>query len=52
MCSSDLIRDFGYVSLLNGEGTYVIDGQLVFGTARSEERRVGNECRSRWWPDH
>src|SRR3712207_9446602 len=20
--------------------------------ARSEERRVGTECRSRWWPDH
>src|SRR5207248_8664661 len=19
---------------------------------RSEERRVGKECRSRWWPDH
>jgi TonB-dependent starch-binding outer membrane protein SusC len=30
---NDRIRDFGYVSLLNGEGTYVIDGQLVFGTA-------------------
>src|SRR5688572_11709994 len=21
-------------------------------TARSEERRVGKECRSRWWADH
>src|SRR5205823_10968968 len=21
-------------------------------TYRSEERRVGKECRSRWWPDH
>src|SRR2546430_15066703 len=21
-------------------------------TLRSEERRVGKECRSRWWPDH
>src|SRR5690348_10676757 len=21
-------------------------------TQRSEERRVGKECRSRWWPDH
>src|SRR5882762_9453599 len=20
--------------------------------SRSEERRVGKECRSRWWPDH
>src|SRR5438046_9285633 len=24
---------------------------LKFGT-RSEERRVGKECRSRWWRDH
>src|SRR3712207_5814855 len=23
-----------------------------FGEYRSEERRVGKECRSRWWPDH
>src|SRR2546430_17650015 len=22
------------------------------GMYRSEERRVGKECRSRWWPDH
>src|SRR5690606_20069735 len=22
-----------------------------FTTVRSEERRVGKECRSRWWPD-
>src|SRR5438132_9527341 len=21
-------------------------------STRSEERRVGKECRSRWWPDH
>src|SRR5438046_10450374 len=21
-------------------------------TTRSEERRVGKECRYRWWPDH
>src|SRR5687768_17635368 len=21
-------------------------------TVRSEERRVGKECRSRWWPEH
>src|SRR5688572_32130907 len=25
-----------------------LDGHLT----RSEERRVGKECRSRWWPDH
>src|SRR5690242_20882822 len=33
----------------------LIDGSLstlapIF--ARSEERRVGKECRSRWWPEH
>jgi len=30
---NDRIRDFGYVALLNGEGTYVLNGQLIFGTA-------------------
>ena len=24
----------------------------VFSECRSEERRVGKECRSRWSPDH
>src|SRR5207302_6306647 len=26
------------------------DTKRAFG--RSEERRVGKECRSRWWPEH
>src|SRR5690349_24363997 len=26
--------------------------RLAFPRARSEERRVGKECRSRWSPDH
>ena len=30
---NDRIPDYRYVSLLNGEGTYVIDNELVFGTA-------------------
>ncbi|NNK88472.1 MAG: TonB-dependent receptor [Flavobacteriaceae bacterium] len=30
---NDRIPDFRYVSLLNGEGTYVIDDELVFGQA-------------------
>ncbi len=30
---NDRIPDFRYVSLLNGEGTYVLNDQLVFGTA-------------------
>src|SRR6185295_20417873 len=31
-------------------GVHAIDA-LVFAL-RSEERRVGKECRSRWWPCH
>src|SRR5205085_5754017 len=28
-------------------------GRCISGThERSEERRVGKECRSRWWPTH
>src|SRR6266705_857926 len=27
-------------------------GRPVWAMARSEERRVGKECRSRWSPDH
>src|SRR5438874_6612285 len=26
------------------------DRRFFLGTKRSEERRVGKECRSRWWP--
>src|SRR3712207_9373950 len=28
------------------------DEETIFGTFRSEERRVGKECRSRWSPYH
>ena len=28
------------------------DGDVIDFTARSEERRVGKECRSRWSPYH
>src|SRR5256885_9447290 len=31
---------------------FVIPGTLRFFCARSEERRVGKECRSRWSPYH
>src|SRR5947208_16709391 len=30
---------------------YIIDQLRSFGV-RSEERRVGKECRSRWWADY
>src|SRR6266513_4979218 len=30
-----------------------VEGEVSFHLpARSEERRVGKECRSRWWPYH
>src|SRR5256884_5668442 len=28
------------------------DVVVTRGAERSEERRVGKECRSRWWPNH
>ena len=33
-------------------GPLVVDGTMYFTTDRSEERRVGKECRSRWSPYH
>ena len=32
--------------------SYWLYGALYFYTTRSEERRVGKECRSRWSPYH
>ena len=32
-------------------GYFKVDSNLIFGN-RSEERRVGKECRSRWSPYH
>src|SRR5690554_8239417 len=39
--------------IIKGEGETVLSAELL-GTlnARSEERRVGKECRSRWSPCH
>ena len=31
---------------------YVVETASDFNSARSEERRVGKECRSRWSPYH
>jgi len=33
-------------------GASVYFDNTSVGTTRSEERRVGKECRSRWSPDH
>ena len=58
MCSSDLL--FGlFVGRYLGSGfgwlLVLISGALgnaLNAWLRSEERRVGKECRSRWAPDH
>ena len=36
---------------VNGE-TYPVYKMEISNTSRSEERRVGKECRSRWSPYH
>src|SRR5688572_31247714 len=59
VCSSDLklarqaAKDGDpLVIVAGGDGTLQdVAGQLV-GSLRSEERRVGKECRSRWSPYH
>src|SRR3712207_2622116 len=64
VCSSDLFGDPGLVptrAITMGVGT-IMDARrvLLLATgaekahivARSEERRVGKECRSRWSPYH
>src|SRR5258708_40324399 len=46
---------YGYALSFNGTNAYVEaanSNSLNPGTARSEERRVGEECRSRWSPYH
>src|SRR2546422_10680649 len=57
VCSSDLKRRLPATAQLEVEEVVkrIITDPLVGeakGGARSEERRVGKECRSRWAPDH
>src|SRR2546429_6505405 len=60
VCSSDLANGLGvpkdiaqacswYLKSAQGGNS---DAQVEIGAARSEERRVGKECRSRWSPYH
>ena len=37
--------------IFSGEA-YMVYAPAVMGEVRSEERRVGKECRSRWSPYH
>src|SRR5438034_3753812 len=51
VCSSDLTL-LRLVEDLNAGRLRVVDLTLPLSHARSEERRVGKECRSRWSPYH
>src|SRR5204862_3526295 len=58
VCSSDLDMGAGQVEIfaeqMDEEGSVLDigrDGLAVHRQFRSEERRVGKECRSRWSPD-
>ena len=49
------LRDYGADGQIGREATpeeYVSRITAVFHEVRSEERRVGKECRSRWSPYH
>src|SRR2546422_10817699 len=45
-------KEFAHLIDLNQLGGIVVKGISVEPMERSEERRVGKECRSRWSPDH
>ena len=47
--NSDDIYDFAVLFASNSECVYC---EFINGKIRSEERRVGKECRSRWSPYH
>ena len=48
----DLHVSYGGIQALRGVSLNVPDGKIVTLIGRSEERRVGKECRSRWSPYH
>src|SRR6266511_4994493 len=51
VCSSELLQGLARISAGGvAEGMALLDEAMTW--RRSEERRVGKECRSRWWPYH
>src|SRR5207237_6992075 len=53
VCSSDLKLAQPRLPLLPLASCLLPGGKpMRFGLVRSEERRVGKECRSRWWAYH
>src|SRR5574341_508305 len=49
---SDSSDDIGSKNILDDRVPYKRNLLVLHGTVRSEERRVGKECRSRWSPYH
>ena len=47
-----LTKTFGATRALDGFDLTVPRGEVTGFLGRSEERRVGKECRSRWSPYH
>src|SRR5256885_3637460 len=52
--ASSVITPIGETNVVGTEklSPQVLAGKRIFYNARSEERRVGKECRSRWSPYH
>src|SRR5258707_6012732 len=48
---ADALKDAAGNALSNGVG-FAQNFKVLYGDFRSEERRVGKECRSRWSPYH
>src|SRR5439155_17733777 len=46
-----IYRDSGIIQFISNTAYYE-GGAIYQNWYRSEERRVGKECRSRWWPEH
>ena len=47
-------KSYGNNTVIHNLSADIADGELIVivGPSRSEERRVGKECRSRWSPYH
>src|SRR3712207_9031045 len=48
----ELVRELGVTTVRYPGGNFVSGYKWEDGVGRSEERRVGKECRSRWSPYH
>ena len=49
---SQIIKEADGILIGASNGLSIAEGYNIFADDRSEERRVGKECRSRWSPYH